>query len=58
MVEQKSPQILGVLVVADGACDPMVKEELTNVTATLLNLSAYQVRVAARRPNAERGASR
>ncbi|HCF71751.1 MAG TPA: hypothetical protein DER33_09260 [Syntrophomonas sp.] len=58
LVEQKSPQILGVLVVADGACDPMVKEELTNVTATLLNLSAYQVRVAARRPNAERGASR
>lgn len=56
LIEQKAPEIVGVLVVADGAGNPLIKEELTNVTTTLLNLPAHQVRVAARSANAERGA--
>lgn len=58
LIEQKSPEIVGVLVVADGAHNPLVKEELTNVTTTLLNLSAHQVRVVARSLDAEGSASR
>lgn len=53
LIEQKAPQILGVLVVADGARDPLIKEELTNVTTTLLSLSAHQVIVVARRSDIE-----
>ena len=39
------PEILGVLVVADGAQDPQVKENLAQATATLLDISPHRVRV-------------
>lgn len=45
LLEEKMPEILGVLVVADGAQDPQVKENLANATATLLNISPHRVRV-------------
>jgi stage III sporulation protein AG len=45
MVEQKYPEVLGILVVADGAANPVIKEELTEATVTLLNLSPDKVRV-------------
>ena len=45
LLEAKMPDILGVLVVADGAQDPQVKENLANATATLLNISQHRVRV-------------
>lgn len=49
LVEEKAPQITGVLVVADGADDPVVKEELGEATAALLNLSPHQIRVLPRK---------
>ena len=49
LVEEKAPQITGVLVVADGANDPVVKEELGEATAALLNLSPHQIRVLPRK---------
>jgi stage III sporulation protein AG len=49
LVEEKAPQITGVLVVADGADDPLVKEELGEATAALLNLSLHQIRVLPRK---------
>lgn len=45
LVEEKMPEIMGVLVVADGAGDPQVQESLTNATSTLLNIPAHKVRV-------------
>ena len=49
LVEEKAPQIQGVLVVAEGAADAEVKEELSDATAALLNLSPHQVRVLPRK---------
>jgi hypothetical protein len=49
LVEDSAPQVVGVLVVAEGAQDSKVKEQLTNATITLLNISPYQVRVVARK---------
>jgi len=48
LIEEKIPEILGVLVVADGAKIPAVKEKLTNATVTLLNISPHKVRVMSR----------
>ncbi|MGI5921045.1 MAG: hypothetical protein ACOX6I_04850 [Syntrophomonadaceae bacterium] len=48
MVEQKYPEVVGVLVVADGASDPVIKEELTEATITLLNIPPDRVKVLAR----------
>jgi stage III sporulation protein AG len=48
LVEDKAPQVLGVLVVADGASDPQVKENLTNAVITCCDIPAHQVRVIAR----------
>lgn len=45
LVEEKSPEVLGVLVVADGAGDPRIQERLTQATATLLDISAHKVQV-------------
>ncbi len=45
LVEELSPEVLGVLVVADGGGNAEVKERLTGATATLLNISAHRVRV-------------
>lgn len=49
LVEDSAPQVVGVLVVAEGAQDSRVKEQLTDATTTLLNISPYQVRVVARK---------
>ncbi len=51
LVEDSAPEVVGVLVVADGAVNTAVKEKLTSATATLLNISPYQVRVEARKGN-------
>jgi len=45
LLEEKLPNILGVLIVADGAGDPQVKENLTNAASTLLDISPHRVRV-------------
>ncbi len=45
LLEEKMPEILGVLIVADGADDPQVKENLTNAASTLLDISPHRVRV-------------
>jgi len=45
LLEEKLPSILGVLIVADGAGNPQVKENLTNAASTLLDISPHRVRV-------------
>lgn len=45
LVENKTPEVLGVLVVADGAENPKVALRLMEATATLLKISPYQVSV-------------
>lgn len=52
LVEDNAPEVVGVLVVADGAVNHMIKEKLTDATATLLNIPPYQVRVETRKGNA------
>ncbi|MEN6461237.1 MAG: hypothetical protein ABFC94_07715 [Syntrophomonas sp.] len=54
LVEQKYPEVVGVLVVADGASDPAIKEELTAATVTLLDLSPDMVRVLPRTSGKEK----
>ncbi len=49
LIEEKNPEILGVLVVADGARSPELREKLTNATATLLNIPVYKVQVMPRK---------
>ncbi len=49
LIEEKNPEILGVLVVADGARSPELREELTNATATLLNIPVHKVQVMSRK---------
>lgn len=43
IVEEKNPEILGVLIVADGARYADVREALINATATLLNIPVHKV---------------
>jgi stage III sporulation protein AG len=43
LIENKSPEVLGVLVVADGARSAVVREKLNHATATLLNIAAHKV---------------
>lgn len=43
LIENKSPEVLGVLVVADGARAAVVREKLSCATATLLNISPHKV---------------
>lgn len=45
LLENRAPEVLGVLVVADGAVDARVRERLMNATATLLNVPSHKVRV-------------
>ncbi|MGE5391873.1 MAG: hypothetical protein ACM3PE_12515 [Deltaproteobacteria bacterium] len=45
LVENKMPEVLGVLVVADGADRPEVAERLMEATATLLKISPHQVSI-------------
>ncbi len=49
LVEDSAPEVVGVLVVADGAGNGLVKEKLTDATVTLLNISPHQVRVVTRK---------
>ncbi|MDD3364465.1 MAG: hypothetical protein PHZ03_05745 [Syntrophomonas sp.] len=49
LVEDSAPEVVGVLVVADGAGNGLVKEKLTDATITLLNISPNQVRVVTRK---------
>ncbi len=49
LVEDSAPEVVGVLVVAEGAQDSKIKEQLTDATTTLLNIPPYQVRVVARK---------
>lgn len=49
LVEEKAPVVVGVLVVAEGAKDAAIKEELTTATATLLNIPEHQISVVARK---------
>ncbi len=49
LVEEKTPEILGVLVVASGAGNVAVKEQLCTATATLLNIPLHRVMVVAGR---------
>jgi len=43
LVENKTPEVVGVLVVAQGAKSPVIQEKLVRSTATLLNISPHQV---------------
>jgi len=43
LVENKTPEVIGVLVVAEGAGSPLIQEKLIQATATLLNVSPHQV---------------
>ena len=47
IIEESAPQILGVLVVAEGAGDTRIQERLTDITSALLNISPHHVRVVA-----------
>lgn len=47
LVEQSAPRVLGVLVVAEGARDAVIQEQMTDIASTLLNISPHQVRVVA-----------
>ncbi|MGI6435109.1 MAG: hypothetical protein ACOX0F_07100 [Syntrophomonadaceae bacterium] len=47
LVEEKTPEVLGVLVVASGASNVAVKEQLSTATATLLNIPLHRVMVLA-----------
>lgn len=49
LIESRAPEVVGVLVVAEGARDILVKEKLSDATATLLNISPHQVRVLSRK---------
>lgn len=49
IIEQEYPQVIGVLVVADGGSQPDVCEKLTDATATLLNISPHKVSVMPRK---------
>lgn len=47
LIEEKTPEVLGVLVVAEGASNIAVKEQLTAATSTLLNVPLHRVMVVA-----------
>lgn len=49
LLEDCAPEIVGVLIVAEGARNSLVKEQLTDAAVTLLNVSPCQVRVVARK---------
>lgn len=48
LVENKVPEVTGVLVVAEGAKNAAVKEELIKATATLLHIPYHKVEVVAK----------
>lgn len=44
-LDQVGPEVQGVVVVATGAANPMVREEITSAVETLLQIQPYQVLV-------------
>ena len=50
VVSERSPEILGVLVIADGAADETVKYELFEAAKVALGAPAHRVKVTARAP--------
>lgn len=53
LVEEKNPDVIGVLVVADGARISAVREKLSNATATLLDIPVHKVTVLPRKGGGE-----
>ena len=47
LVEEKTPEVVGVLVISEGAARSNVREQLTSATATLLNIPVHRVMVVA-----------
>lgn len=45
LMREIGPEVVGVLVVASGASDPVVRDDLFQATATLLGVPAYKVMV-------------
>ena len=45
LIKQRLPKVLGVVIVAEGAGDPLVKERLYQAASSLLGLNAAQVAV-------------
>ena len=45
LVSESSPEIAGVLVVAEGACDAVVREQLLHAVTAVLQVPMYQVMV-------------
>lgn len=45
LIKQLKPEILGILVVAEGASDPVIRSKLSQAVQTLFNIPAYQVSV-------------
>ena len=43
LVEETAPEIIGVLVVAEGADDAVVQERLLHAVAALLQISLHQI---------------
>lgn len=49
IIKEKSPEVKGVVVVADGANEPVVKENLIRAVQTLLDVPPHKVQVFARK---------
>ena len=45
LIETLTPQILGVVVVAEGATDPLVRYKIKQAVVTLLDIESYCVQV-------------
>ncbi len=54
IVVERRPQIRGVLVVADGARDPVIRARLTKAVQTVLGIPAHRVQVLPRKSNEAR----
>lgn len=46
LIQEKRPEIAGVLVIAQGAADPKIKEQIFDAVRTLLNVPASKINVA------------
>jgi stage III sporulation protein AG len=48
IIKEIPPKVMGVLVVADGANNPQVREELTNAVEVLVDVPAYKIQITER----------
>ncbi|HEX3027978.1 MAG TPA: stage III sporulation protein AG, partial [Clostridia bacterium] len=48
IIKEIPPKVMGVLVVADGANNPQVREELTNSVKVLVDVPAYKIQITER----------